>query len=515
MNQISNALQLASVNLVSAGTPSAEGVIEAPAIDYVAIAPEAILVLGALVILIEKACLPRRYRMMASVATGALAICASTVATAILWQRIGDRGSGTAVSGILAVDGFAVFSKFLFLGIAAFAILLGVPGLRRERLMREEYPALVVLAAVGMMLMAASSDLILTFVALELFSLAFYVLAAFARDMPRPQESALKYFLLGAFASAFFLYGVALAYGTAGSTNLASIAGFLGRGSLPWIFIAAMALILVGLGFKVGAVPFHMWVPDVYQGAPSQVVGFLASGAKAAGVVALLRIYVSAFYPARPSWLPVIAGLSIATMAVGVTVALVQSDIKRLLAYSSIAHAGYLLMGVAAATPTATSASLFYLVSYAAMVFGAFAVVSVISGKGDSLTNFDDFAGLARRRPMLAFAFTIFLLGLAGIPPTAGFIAKFVLFQAVVESGLWWLVLCGAVASVIAAYFYLRVIIVMFVREPEGEELVSDEPDPVTSLGMGLAIGITLVLGIIPQAIMSVLVGADLVMPGL
>ncbi|RIK10422.1 MAG: NADH-quinone oxidoreductase subunit N [Acidobacteria bacterium] len=515
MIRIINTLQVASASLVAAATPSAEGVIRAPEIDYVAIAPEAILVLGALAILLKKGFVPRRYRMMASVATGILAICASLIATGILWQRLADGAAGTAVSGILAVDGFAVFSKVLFLGIAAFAILLGVPGLRRERIMREEYPALVVLAAAGMMLMAASSDLILTFLALELFSLAFYVLAAFARDLPRPQESALKYFLLGAFASAFFLYGVALAYGTAGSTNLTSIADFLGRGSIPWIFVASMALILVGLGFKVGAVPFHMWVPDVYQGAPSQVVGFLASGAKAAGVVALLRIYVSAFHAARPSWLPVIAGLSIATMAVGVVVALVQSDIKRLLGYSSIAHAGYLLIGVAAATPAATSASLFYLVSYAAMIFGAFAIVSVVSGKGDGFTRIDDFAGLARRRPMLAAAFTVFLLGLAGIPPTAGFIAKFVLFQAAVESGLWWLVLCGAVASVIAAYFYLRVIIVMFVREPEGEDLDSDEPDPITSLGMGLAIGITLVLGIIPQALMSVLAGADLVMPGL
>lgn len=515
MSRVFASLQFASVPFLATSTPNAKGVIKAPAIDFVAIAPEAILVLGALAILLNKAFFPRRYRMMASVATGVLAICTSAVTTGILWWRVTDGGAETAVSGILAVDGFAVFSKFLFLGIAAFAILLGVPGLRRERLMREEYPALVVLATAGMMLMAASLDLILTFLALELFSLAFYVLAAFAREMPRPQESALKYFLLGSFASAFFLYGVALAYGSTGSSNLAVIADFLGRGSLPWIFIAAMALILVGIGFKVGAVPFHMWVPDVYQGAPSQVVGFLASGAKAAGIVALLRIYVSSFHAARPSWLPVIAALSIVTMAAGATVALVQSDIKRLLAYSSIAHAGYLLMGTAAASSSATSATLFYLVSYATMVFGAFAVVSVISGKGDALSRISDFAGLARRRPMLAAVFTVFLLGLAGIPPTAGFIAKFVLFQAVVESGLWWLVLCGAVASVIAAYFYLRVIIVMFVREPEVEELGSDGPDPVTSLGMGLAIGITLVLGVIPQALMSVLMGADLVMPGL
>lgn len=220
MSQIFTSLQLASSALFAAATPNAEGVIKAPAIDYVAIAPEAILVLGALAILIKKAFLPRRYRMMASVATGVLAICASAVATGILWQRVANGGAETAVSGILVVDGFAVFSKFLFLGIAAFAIILGVPGLGRERIMREEYPALVVLAAVGMMLMAASSDLILTFLALELFSLAFYVLAAFARDMPRPQESALKYFLLGAFASAFFLYGVALAYGTADPPTL-------------------------------------------------------------------------------------------------------------------------------------------------------------------------------------------------------------------------------------------------------------------------------------------------------
>lgn len=492
-----------------------EDVIKAPAIDYVAIAPEAILVLGALAVLLKKAFVPRRYRMAASIATGVIAIVASAVFAAILWQRVVDGSAETAVSGILVIDGFAVFSKFLFLGIAAFAILLGVPGLRREHLLREEFPALILLAATGMMLMAASSDLILTFLALELFSLAFYVLAAFARNMPRPQEAALKYFLLGAFASAFFLYGVALAYGTAGSTNLANIASFLGRGSFPWIFIAAMALMLVGLGFKVGAVPFHMWVPDVYQGAPSQLVGFMAAGAKAAGIVAMLRIYSLAFNGARTSWVPVIAALSIGTMAVGVAVALVQSDIKRMLAYSSIAHAGYLLMGIAAATPAATSASLFYLVSYAAMVFGAFAVVAAMSGPGDKFTRIDDFAGLAKRRPVLAITFTIFMLGMAGIPPTAGFIAKFVLFQSVVQAGLWWLVLAGAVASVIAAYFYLRVIVVMFSREPEDDSLKSDEPGPVVSLGLGLALGFTLVLGVIPQALMSVLASAELVMPGL
>lgn len=488
--------------------------ISAPAIDYLGISPEAILILGALAILMSKAFLGRRHRMSAALAISALTIAASGIATILLWRRLDGGNAEFLIARSVVLDKFSLVAKLLFLGIAAFALLLGVSGLRREQLMKEEFPALVLLGTTGMMLMAASTDLILTFLALELFSLSFYVLAAFARERPCSQESALKYFLLGSFASAFFLYGVALVYGTVGSTNLADVSSYLERASYSWIFLTAMALLLVGLAFKVGAAPFHMWIPDVYQGAPSQVVGYLAAGAKAAGILGMLRIFVAALVGARLSWMPVIAGLAVVTSVLGAVVALVQADIKRMLAYSSIAHAGYLLMGIAAATPAATAAALFYLVSYAAMVFGAFAIVAVLSGGGDRFTAIHDLSGLARRRPMLATAFTVFLLGLAGIPPTAGFIAKFLLFQAVVNSGLWWLVLVGAITSVIAAYFYLRVIVVMFVREPEGVEVQDGEIDPAVSLGMLLAIGVTFVLGVVPQVLMMTIGSAELVIPG-
>jgi NADH-quinone oxidoreductase subunit N len=363
-----------------------------------------------------------------------------------------------------------------------------------------------------MLLMTSANDLIVVFLALEILSIALYVLAAFDRTRLESGEAGLKYFVLGALSSAVMLYGVALVYGATGTTSLAGIAGFLAANTLfsSGLLLAGFALILVGLGFKVAAVPFHMWTPDVYQGSPTPVTGFMAAGAKAAGFAALLRVFVSGFGAYSVDWKPLIFILAVASLLVGSIVALVQQDVKRMLAYSSINHAGYVLIGVQAGTVKGVASALFYLLTYTFMVVGTFAVVTVVGRKGDRHHSIDDYRGLGSRAPLLAAAMTFLLLAQAGVPLTSGFVAKFNVFAASVAAREYALTLVGVITTAIALFFYLRVVVAMYMTNaPEGAE-VGDEPgrrvyalDPATGLALGLAVVATVVMGVLPGGFLN------------
>jgi NADH-quinone oxidoreductase subunit N len=345
------------------------------------------------------------------------------------------------------------------------------------------------------------------FLALEILSIALYVLAAFDRRRLESQEAGLKYFVLGSFSSAVFLYGVALCYGATGTTSLAGIAAFLAGSTLfsSGLLLGGIALMLVGLGFKVAAVPFHMWTPDVYQGAPSPVTGFMAAGAKAAGFAALLRVFGTAFDAYSVDWRPLAWALAVASLVVGSVVAIVQEDVKRMLAYSSIGHAGYVLMGFQADTGRGFASALFYLLTYTFMVVGSFAVVTVVGRQGDRRHRLDDYRGLGARQPLLAGALTLFLLAQAGVPLTSGFIAKFSVFSATVDAREYSLVIVGVLAAVVAMFFYLRLIVLMYMTpaEEEDADAAAFDLDPATGAALALAAVATVVLGVLPGPVLD------------
>jgi NADH-quinone oxidoreductase subunit N len=354
--------------------------------------------------------------------------------------------------------------------------------------------------------MAGAADLIMVFLALEMFSIALYVLVAFRRRSLESQESAMKYFLLGAFSSAFFLFGIAFVYGAVGSTNLyTGIVDFLNSNPAENanFLVLAAALLIVGLGFKVAAVPFHMWTPDAYQGAPSPVTGFMAAGSKVAGFAALLRLLDVSLFGLKWDWRPLVIGIAVVTMVAGSVLAVVQDDIKRLLAYSSIAHAGFVFTGIIAANDRGVSGALFYLATYGLTVLGAFAVVAVLSGRDDRKVKITDYRGLFDNHPVLVAALTLFLLSLAGVPLTSGFVAKLVVFGAAVEAGYSWVAVVGGIASAIAAFFYLRVMVVMYMQEPD-ESTTRARFGP---LGVGV-IGVTAVATVVFGLLWSPLIEA-------
>jgi NADH-quinone oxidoreductase subunit N len=368
-----------------------------------------------------------------------------------------------------------------------------------QQIRAGEYYALILFGAVGMSLMSSAVELVLIFIALEISSISTYILAGFRRQSATSSESSLKYFLLGSFATAFFLYGVALMFGATGSTSIPVIADTLRSDAVPVLAYAGVALMFVGLGFKVAAAPFHVWTPDVYEGAPAPVVGFMSTAPKAAVFAVLLRIMFEAQAPGRLWLIWVTAALS---MTIGNVAALVQTNVKRLLAYSSIAHAGYLLVAFAALPENGIPAAMFYTASYAAMNVGAFAVVSHLAGAGERHVNLEDYAGLGRRSPVLAATLTVFLLSLIGIPITGGFFAKFYVFSAALQANLVWLTIIGVLNSAIGAYYYLRIIVAMYMREPSEET-----PVPPIPLGLGTAIAVslavTIYLGVLPGRVLE------------
>jgi NADH-quinone oxidoreductase subunit N len=373
--------------------------------------------------------------------------------------------------GMFVHDGFTVFFTLLFCAVGAVAVLQSWDYVKRTRINHGEYYALLISATLGMILMAASSDLITIFLGLELMSLALYVLVGFRRARLDSSEAALKYFLLGAFASGFLLYGIALLYGATGTTQLGRMALFLSDTPMSGnpLLVMGGLLVLAGLCFKVAAVPFHMWTPDAYEGAPTTVTGFMSAGAKAAGFAALLRVALIALEGQQVEWRPLLSWIAILTMTVGNVTALLQTNLKRMLAYSSIAHAGYLLVAVVAGGPDGASAALFYLAIYSVMNLGAFGVLALLGREQEERVGLGDLAGLGARHPALAAAMTLFMLSLGGIPPTAGFMGKIYVFGTAVNAGLIPLVIVGVLNSVVSIFYYLRVTVAMYMREPQGE----------------------------------------------
>ena len=416
---------------------------------------------------------------------------------AVLAQAKGER---QAFGGMIVLDGFAMFLQVIFLVAGLFGIALAYDYLKRREIERGEYYSLLLFTVSGMVLMSTAGDLIVVFLALELLSIPLYVMAGFGRPLFESEESAMKYFLLGAFASGFVLYGIALVFGATRSTQLAQVVAASASGEAEaTMLLAGVALILVGFGFKVAVVPFHMWTPDVYQGAPSAVTAFMSVGAKAGGFAGLLRVLIAAFPAQAGAWGAAGIALAALTMIWGNVAAIAQPNIKRMLAYSSIAHAGYILMAVPAAAdprvaPEALSSALFYLLAYAATNLGAWGVVLALEraeGKGLAI---DDYAGLGAKRPALALAMALFMLSLTGVPPTAGFVAKFYVFRAALDAGLIGLALVGALTSLISAYYYLRVLVVMYMRPGEPEVRSETWLNAAITVA-GLA---TLILGVLP-----------------
>ena len=376
-----------------------------------------------------------------------------------------------AFGGMLVVDGFSIFINMLLIVGGLLTVALSYDYLKRMNLARGEYYVLMLFSISGMMLMASAADLIVVFLALELLSIPLYVLAAFARPEARSEEAGLKYFLLGAFSSGFLVYGIALVYGASGTTSLNGIFAAAQAGmDYPIYLLLGAGLILVGLGFKVAAVPFHMWTPDVYQGAPTAVTAFMAVGAKAGGFAALLRVFSVAFPSLSAQMVPVLWAISAATLIIGNLAAIAQNNVKRMLAYSSISHAGFIMMAVVAygndaARFDVVASALFYLLAFAFASFGSWAVVIALEQQEGRGLEFKDYAGLGRKRPALAVAMAVFMLSFTGVPPTLGFAGKFFLFRAVLEGGYVGLAIIGVLASLISAYYYLRLVVVMFMQE--------------------------------------------------
>ncbi|WP_101258343.1 NADH-quinone oxidoreductase subunit NuoN [Streptomyces barkulensis] len=523
-------------------TLRAQELIPAPDIEYGQLAPVLIVIGAAVIGVLFEAFLPRRARYTAQALLAGLAL-ASAFAAVVGLAAAGraTTEAGLIAMGALAVDGPALFLQGVILLVSLVALLTfaerrldprahgrhvdsfaaegaAVPGGEGEKAAvragfttTEVYP-LLLFAVGGMLVFPAANDLLTLFIALEVFSLPLYVLCALARRKRlMSQEAALKYFLLGAFSSAFLLFGIALLYGYAGSVKYADIASVIAdtnRGTTEALagttgndvlLLIGGALLVMGLLFKVGAVPFHMWTPDVYQGAPTPVTGFMAAATKVAAFGALLRLLYVVLPGLTWDWRPVMWGVAIVSMLAGAVIAITQTDVKRLLAYSSIAHAGFILAGVVAATPSGISSVLFYLAAYSFVTLGAFAVVTLVRDAGGEATHLSKWAGLGRRSPLVAAVFAVFLLAFAGIPLTSGFAGKFAVFKAAAEGGAGALVVVGVIASAIAAFFYIRVIVLMFFSEPKVEGPSVAVPSPLTTTAIAVGVAVTLVLGVAPQ----------------
>jgi NADH-quinone oxidoreductase subunit N len=479
----------------------AQAVFQGPHVDWYGLSPLLVLAGGGLLLMVAAALTPRWPKGLQAGITVALGV-AALVLDLLLWQDVQDDGPRSLVGGALSLDGFALFVSITICVAVILAAMIADDYLRREGLDGVEYYALLLMAAVGGVVLSSATDLVVVFLGLETLSLALYVLAGSHLRRLGSQEAAMKYFVLGGFSSAFLLYGIALVYGATGSTNLDEIAAYLHRTVLldDGLLMAGFALLLVGLGFKVAAAPFHWWVPDVYQGSPTPVTAFMASAAKAAAFAALLRIFVEAFGSYREDWQPAVLVLAVLTLLVGSIMAIVQTNVKRMLAYSSISHAGFILLGVEAASAQGTAAALFYLLAYTVMVIGSFAVVTLVGRTGDGDHSLAAYRGLSRTRPYLAFGFTILLLAQAGVPLTSGFIAKVGVIGAAVDAQQYTLAVVAMLAAVIAAFVYLRIIVSMYLADTQpGDAERGPVAVPIAS-GVALAatVAFTLVVGFIP-----------------
>jgi NADH-quinone oxidoreductase subunit N len=466
-------------------------VITAPAVNLGALGPTLVLLAAAVLVLILDLLPPRHDKTHLAVVSLAGVVGALLVAL----TRWGHDQRG--FRDMVVLDNYALFVSVVICYAVGLVILLSMDYLPREGVQSGEYYALVLFSASGMMLMASANDLIVVFLALELMSLCLYVLAGFFKQRVESTEASMKYFLLGAFASSFLLYGIALMYGATGSTSFDRIASAAAGNTRDVVFLAGLGLMLVGLGFKISAAPFHMWAPDVYQGAPISVTALIATGSKAAGFAALIRLLLGPLRAVQPDWGPLMWALAVVTMTLGNVAAIAQSNLKRMLAYSSVAHVGYMMVGLVAGGAAGAGAILYYLLAYTFTTAGTFGVLSLCERAGEEAVDVEDYAGLGRRHPLLAGMLTLFLLSLVGIPPLAGFVGKFYLFGAAVQGGFLWLAVIAVLNSAVAAYYYLRVIVYMYMKEPEGAGATWS---PSFAGGVALAVaavGIVL-LGVMP-----------------
>jgi NADH-quinone oxidoreductase subunit N len=428
---------------------------------------------------------------------GLIGLAGAATASCFLWDT--DAQS----FGVVRADNFALFINLILCVIGILTMIFSNDVVEREGLPAGEYYALTLFAISGMMLMAAATDLLVIFLALEVLSLAVYVLTALRRTSVTGAEAGFKYFLLGAFSSAFFLYGIAFAFAIAQSTRLDQIGTAMASGPNATLALLAVGLLAVGFAFKVSAVPFHMWTPDAYEGAPTIVTAFMSTGVKAAAFAAFLRVFLSTLEPLQNNWMPVLSVISAMTMIVGTVVGVLQSNVKRMLAYSSIAHAGYLLLGIIAANSSGKAAVLFYLLAYAVANLGALGIVALLGTADHPHDQLRDFAGLWRTRPGLAGLMTVFLLSLGGFPPTAGFIAKWYIFAAAVQEGHYWLAIIGVLSSVVSVFFYLRIVVMMYMTE---DAAVPPRPAVSATALAGLAVAMlaTFYLGVLPTRVIDI-----------
>jgi len=490
-----------------------------PLVDLTTVLPELLVVLAACVLFVLDPIMPASKKdFLAWMCVGTLVVCFFVTAAGM-----GEKTF--AFSNLVVVDSYASFWKLLLYVVSGMTILLSIGYLKEERIDLAEFYGFIMLSLTGMMIMVSGSDLLVIYLGIELMSISFYIMAGFKRFEAKSIESSAKYFILGAFSSGLLLYGISLIFGAAGSTRLVEIAAAVdARGLDDPLVLIAMMLIIVGFGFKVSAVPFHMWTPDVYQGAPTSVTAFLAVASKAASFAAFLRVLLEGFGGVKPNWSGFILGMCILTLILGNIVAIVQNNIKRMLAYSSIAHAGYALIGVVVAGWMGTEAGvasrgvssiMLYLAIYSFMTMGAFAMIAILRRGGLEGEELDDFTGLAKRHKGAAFLMMVFMVSLAGIPPTAGFIGKFYLFMAAVNAGLTWLAVVGLIFAAVSAFYYLRVVMVMYMREPSSDQELETRLafSPTATVVLAFAVAGVILLGIYPGPLVSVATSSAISLP--
>ena len=465
--------------------------------QFDAVIPMLCVTLAGLVVLLAEAFRGRDERMPIG-GLAVIGLLGAGVASYFLWD------SNAESFGAVTADNFGLFINFVLVIVGLLTVVISSQTIERDRLPAGEYYAMMLFAIVGMMLMGQATDLLVIFLALETMSIAVYVLTGIRRDQQQSSEAAFKYFLLGAFASSFFLYGIAFLYGVTGTTNIERLSTAIAAQSMsgnPMIMLGT-GLLIIGFAFKIAAVPFHMWSPDAYEGAPSVVTGFMSTGVKAAAIAAFVRVFLKGLDPMIADWAPIIWWIAAATMIVGTVVGVAQTSLKRMLAYSSIAHGGYLLAGLVAGNDVGKAAILFYLAAYALTNLGAFGIISLLGSRERANDDLRDYAGLWHTNPGLAMLMTFFLLSLGGFPPTAGFIAKWYVFSAAVGSGYYGLAIIGVLSSVVSVFFYLRIVVMMYMTDRDARPV----PAPIPAIAMaGLIVSMlgVLYLGLLPTRVIE------------